>query len=312
LLGIAEAGFFPGVILYLTYWYPAARRAQITAAFMTAIAFSGMVGGPLSGWIMQTMAGVNGWAGWQWLFLLEGLPSILMGGLVFFLLDDTIVAARWLTAPEKERLAANIAADARDKTEIPWWHVLRDGGVLLLAAVYFLLVMGLYGIGFWLPQLIRNAGVNAPLAVGLLSVIPYACAAVGMIWLGRRSDRRQERRWHIAFAAVAGAVGLAVSGGWGDQLTVAMVALTLATTGILATLPIFWTLPTARLAGASAAAGIGLINSFGNLAGFVSPSLIGYIQDFRGNPTWGLYAIALCLGLGALLVLIGVPGRKRS
>jgi D-galactonate transporter len=307
LLGLAEAGFFPGIILYLTYWYPLARRGRITAFFMTAIAFSGVVGGPLSGWIMQHLAGVNNWAGWQWLFLLEGIPSILIGVVVWFYLDDSIVAANWLTGDEKKLLAANIAKEVAGIRESTIFQALVDPRVLLLAVIYFLFVMGLYGIGFWLPQLIKNTGVTTPFMVGLLSTIPYAGAAVSMILVSQRSDRSGERRWHTAIPAFLGGCGLVLGTRFEIELIPAVIFLTVATAGILTALPVFWTLPTRLLSGTAAAAGIGLINSFGNLAGFVSPFLVGYVQDMTGKPSWGLVGIAACLGLGAILVVVAVP-----
>lgn len=312
LLGLAEAGFFPGIILYLTYWYPSARRGQITAFFMSAVAFSGIVGGPASGWIMQNLAGVNGWAGWQWLFLLEGIPSVIVGVVVLFFLDDSILAAKWLTGDEKTLLATAISREAGTLKESTVFQVLADWRVLLFAVIYFLLIMGLYGIGFWLPQLVRNTGVNAPLAVGMLTTIPYGCAALGMILVSRHSDRTGERRWHTAVPAFLGGGGLVFSAYFGTHTFLAMTFLTLATAGILTALPVFWTLPTRILSGTAAAAGIGLINSFGNLAGFVSPFLVGYVQDLTGSPSWGLCCIAACLSAGGLLVLFAIPSVGKS
>jgi D-galactonate transporter len=303
LLGVAEAGFFPGIILYLTYWFPAARRARVVALFMTAIALSGVVGGPLSGWIMQAMAGVNGWAGWKWLFLLEGLPSVLVGIWVFFFLDDSIDAAKWLDAQEKALLSKNIALDGQGKPELSTVKVLTSPRVWLMAAIYFCFIMGLYGVSFWLPQLIKATGVKDVLDVGLLSAIPYGFAVVAMVLASRSSDRRGERRWHIGGAAIVGGAGLIASAVYGGNTVLAMIALTAATMGILTSLPLFWTLPTAFLGGTAAAAGIAVINSVGNLAGFVSPFMVGAIKDATGSTTIGLYALAASLFLGAALVL---------
>jgi len=307
LLGVAEAGFFPGIILYLTYWYPARRRARIIALFMTGIAFAGVIGSPLSGWIMQTMAGVNGWAGWQWLFLLEGAPSVLVGIWVLTYLDDGIRQAKWLAESEKLLLEKNIRADATDKKELTLGQVFTNGRVWLLAIIYFAFIMGLYGVGFWLPQLIKNTGVKDLVNVGLLTSIPYGVAAVVMVLMGRHSDTTGERRWHTAVMGIMGAVGLVFSAVYGDNTVIAMAALTVATAGILSTLPLFWTLPTAYLTGTAAAAGIAVINSIGNLAGFVSPFLVGAIKDATHSTAGGMYLIAGSLLLGALLVLGVIP-----
>lgn len=307
LLGVAEAGFFPGVILYLTYWFPAERRARIVALFMTAIAFSGVVGGPLSGWIMQNFHQLNGWAGWQWLFLLEGIPSIIMGVWVFFYLDDSVRAARWLSDEEKACIRVQIEAEATSKAEMPLGKVFTSGKVWLLSLIYFCCIMGLYGISFWLPQLIKNAGAKDVLQIGLLTAIPYGAAAIGMVVISRNSDRTGERRWHIALCALLGAAGLVASTLMGSQISLSMAALSFATVGILATLPLFWTLPTAFLGGTAAAAGIAIINSVGNLAGFVSPYAIGAIKDATNSTNIGMYVLAFSLCLGALCVIFGVP-----
>lgn len=303
LLGLAEAGFFPGIIFYLTQWYPASMRARIVALFMTAVALSGVVGGPMSGWILSTLSGVNGWAGWQWLFLLEGIPSVVMGIAVFFYLDDAIAHARWLSADEKAMLTRNVDAERDTGVHMSVAATIRNPRVLLLAALYFSFIIGLYGIGFWLPQLIRNMGVQEPLRVGLLSAIPYGVAALTMVVVGYNSDRLRERRWHIVVASLLGAVGLVAAGRLSGNETTGMLSLTLATMGILTVLPLFWTLPTAFLRGASAAAGIAVVNSVGNLAGFLSPYMIGAIVDATGSATNGLYAMAAFMTLGALLTI---------
>lgn len=308
-LGVAEAGFFPGIILYLTYWYPAQRRARVVASFMTAIAITGVVGGPLSGWIMKSFAGTYGLAGWQWLFIIEAIPSIVIGVIVLFYLDDGIRASRWLNDDEKTLLEQNIALDRRDKQHMSVWKTLSNAWVLLFALIYFCISMGLYGISFWLPQIIKNTGVTDPLNVGLLTAIPYGCAAIAMNLMSRSSDLRGERRWHFSIAAAAGAVGLIISALNPTNTTLSLAALSLATAGVLSAFPISWTMPTAMLAGTSAAAGIALINSIGGLAGYVSPYLVGWISTRWQRLDLGLYVIAGSLFLGALLVLALVPAR---
>ncbi len=308
LLGVAEAGFFPGIILYLTYWYPASRRGRTTTYFMTAIALSGVIGGPLSGWLMQSFDGHNGWSGWQWMFLVEGIPSILVGLWVLAYLDDRITHAKWLTDDEKALLQRNIANEDQHKEDPPVAQVLSSPRVWLMSAIYFSFVMGLYGVSFWLPTIIKQTGVKGALDVGLLTAIPYGCAVIGMILFARSADRRGERRWHIAIPALAGAVGLVLSVQWHSDTTMAMVALTIATIGILTTLPLFWSLPTSFLAGTGAAAGIALINSLGNLAGFLSPYAVGWLKDMTQSTDSGMYLLAVCMVVGAALTL-SVPAR---
>ena len=303
LLGAAEAGFFPGVILYITYWYPSARRGKITAIFMTAISISGVVGGPLSGWIMHALPGVYGLAGWQWMFIIEAVPSIVLGIVVVFYLQDRIIDATWLSREEKELLAKNIANEEATKVDMSFIQVMTHPKIWLMAFNYFCYIMGLYGISFWLPTIIKSTGVTDPLDIGLLTAIPYAAAAVAMILIGRSADKHRERRWHVAIPAVLGSVGLLLSTLYGHNTVLAMAALTLATIGILTTLPLFWSLPTAFLGGAAAAAGIALINSLGNLAGFVSPYLVGWLKDLTHSTDTGMYMLAGSLIVGALLTL---------
>lgn len=308
LLGVAEAGLFPGVILYLTYWYPAARRGRMIALFMTGIPVAGVVGGPASGWILQAMAGVRGLAGWQWLFVIEALPSVALGVAVLRYLDDGIAGARWLSAEDKALLARRVAEDEQGAAS----HALREGftnpRVWQLSAVYFLLIMGLYGVGFWLPTLIARTGVEGPLAIGALTVLPNAGAALAMVAVSRRSDARRERRWHLAVPGLVGTAGWLVTARAGGDTAVAVAAMTVATAGVMCTLSQFWCLPTAMLAGAAAATGIAVVNSIGNLAGFVSPWLIGWVIDRTRSADLGVYALAGSLCAGSLLALT-VPGR---
>ena len=303
LLGAAEAGFFPGIILYLTYWYPAERRGRVTATFMTAVALSGVIGGPLSGYIMKNMSGMHGLAGWQWMFLLEGIPSVLIGIAVLFLLDDRISHAKWLTDAEKVLLQRNIKAEEGKKEDLPIFQTLTSGRVWLMGLIYFSFVMGLYGISFWLPTIIKATGVKDVLDISLLTAIPYGFAVVAMVLVGRSADRHQERRWHVAIPGLLGALGLVLSVMWRGDTVLAMAALTLATMGIMCTLPLFWSLPTSFLVGAGAAAGIALINSLGNLAGFVSPYMMGWLKDLTKSTDAGMYVLATSLVVGSLLTL---------
>ena len=304
LLGVAEAGFFPGIILYLTYWYPAARRSQMTAWFMSAVPLSGLIGGPVSGWILHHFHGQHGWAGWQWLFLLEGLPAVLLGVATLFYLDNGIAQARWLQPAEKTLLQQALDKEAEHKPARSALQGLTDPRVWLMALIYFSVVIGLYGLSFWLPLLIKSTGVTDPLTIGWLVAIPYGVSAVAMILVGRSSDRRRERRWHVAIPALLGAAGMVLSTVWSQDTTLALLALTLATVGIMVVLPLFWALPNAFLTGTAAAAGIALINALGNLAGFFGPSIVGWVKQFTGSASGGIVMLAGFMVLCAALVLL--------
>jgi len=307
-LGVAEAGFFPGIILYLTYWFPAQRRGRITALFMTGIAMSGVIGGPLSGFIMKVFDGAYSIAGWQWMFLIEGLPSVALGIIVILTLQDRIADAKWLTEEERALLASRIDAEASEKQHASIFSVMTSGRVWLMALIYFSYVMGLYGVSFWLPTIIKAMGVADPLQIGLMSAIPYGVAVIAMLLVARSADRLRERRWHVAIPGLLGAVGLLLSVLWSHDTVLAMAALTLATAGILTSLPLFWSLPTAFLTGTGAAAGIAMINSLGNLSGFTSPFAVGWLKQATGSTDAGMYLLAGSLVVGALLTL-SVPAR---
>jgi MFS family permease len=310
LLGIAEAGFFPGVILYLTYWFPAARRARIVCTFMTAIPLAGVIGGPLSGWIMEAFSGVQGMNGWQWMFVLEAVPAVALGIVVLLYLDDGIRSARWLNDSEKRVLEERIAQDVKGKAAHPSLRaVFADSRVWVMALIYFCCVMGQYGLTFWMPTLIKATGIKGVFNIGMFTAIPYGAAVVAMLVLGRSSDQRHERRWHLVIPMLLGAIGLIGSALVGTANTgVAIMFLAIAAAGVLASAPLFWSLPTAFLDGVAAAAGIAAINSVGNLAGFVSPFLIGAIKDATQSTDIGLYVLASVLVAGALVVL-RVPAR---
>ncbi|WP_192257929.1 MFS transporter [Mesorhizobium silamurunense] len=303
LLGVAEAGFYPGIILFLTYWYPSHRRAKIIAVFMSAIPISGIFGNPLSGWIMDSFHGDSGLAGWQWMFLIEAVPAILLGIAVFFFLDNGIRDARWLSEAEKRVLEEEIEREERHKEKA---HsvagVFRDGRVWLMCVIYFCFVMGQYGLTFWMPTLVKATGVTGNLNIGLISAIPFLCAVVAMNLFGRSADWHRERRWHLVVPALLGAVGFIVAATSSDP-TIAIAFLSLAAAGAITCAPLFWSLPTAFLTGTGAAAGIALINSVGNLAGFVSPYLVGYLKDLTGTTHVAMYALAAMLVAGAILVL---------
>ncbi len=316
LLGIAEAGFFPGIILYLTFWYTRQHRARMVATFMTAIPVAGVFGGPVSGWIMQQMGGVGGLRNWEWLYLIEGVPSVLVGLLVLVSLDDGPERAAWLSDDQKALLAERLAEEeALKRAEGHGLHTVGDAfrspRVWLCAAIYFAIVMGNYGLTFWLPQIISESIGADPWQVGLVSTIPWGVGAVTMVAVGRSSDRRRERRWHVAAPAVVGAVAFAASGLPGVTGWTGIAWLTVATGGTMAAMACFWAIPTRVLSGAAAAAGIAWINSLGNLSGYCSPMLVGLVRDAtrdaahpNGNMTLALAALAASLAVGGVLTVL--------
>ncbi|QND45278.1 MFS transporter (plasmid) [Rhizobium lusitanum] len=310
LLGIAEAGFFPGLIFYLTSWYPARHRAKIITTFMSAIPVSAIFGNPLSGLLMDSFHGTHGLSGWQWMFLIEAVPAVLLGVLVFFYLDDRISDAKWLTADEKSVLTANIEAEDRAKSSSPHdvASTLRDGRVWLMCLIYFCFVLGQYGLNFWMPSIVKASGVVGNFNIGLVSAIPYICTFVVMIALGRSADRHRERRWHLIVPALIAAVGF-IAATVSTSTTFSIIALSLAAAGAISCAPLFWSLPTAFLAGTGAAAGIAWINSVGNLAGFLGPFLVGYLKDLTGSTSAGMYFLAAALVIGSIAVLT-VPARS--
>lgn len=312
LLGVAEAGFFPGIILYLTYWFPHDRRGRIIALFMTAVAVSGVVGGPLSGWIMQEFSGKYGIAGWQWLFVLEGLPSVILGIITFFYLDDSIKKARWLNDSEKALLQERLDQEHATKAHIPLAKVFFDVHVWVFSAIYFLLVMGLYGIGFWLPNIIKSAGVTNLFHNGLLSAVPYLVAAIAMVLVGKSSDKTGERYWHIMISAWFAAFGFWLSSENPGSIVIALTGITIASAGVLSAISLSWSLPTAYLSGTAAAAGIAMINSVGNLSGFVSPTLVGWIKDVTGSLTGGLYLLSGSIAGAGVMVLVAYFMRHKQ
>ncbi|MBI6852947.1 MFS transporter [Pseudomonas cichorii] len=304
LLGVAEAGLAPGLLLYLTYWFPSYRRARMTVLWFVAIPLSGMIGGPLSGWIMNSFAGYHGWAGWQWMFVIEAIPTVVVGLMVLGYLKDGVHQATWLNDEEKALVLRELEEDNSQKVvHESTGAFIRDRRLWLLAGIYFCVVMGQYAITFWLPTLVRNAGVSDPLHIGLLSSVPYICAIVAMLLMGRSGDKHRERRWHLVIPMIAGAAGLSLAALMGGNLVLSIMSLCLAAAGILSASSLFWMLPTTLLGGVSAAAGIAAVNSFANLAGFCSPYLIGWITTTTGSSAIGMYLITGVLIFGAFLVL---------
>ncbi|MZY04533.1 MFS transporter [Acinetobacter pittii] len=304
LLGVAEAGLAPGLLLYLTYWFPSYRRARMTVLWFIAIPISGMIGGPLSGLIMDRMSGVHGWFGWQWMFVIEAIPTVLVGLLVLAVLKDSVQDANWLTQDEKNLVKQELAQDNQHKEgHASVIEFIADKRLWLLAGIYFCVVMGQYAITFWLPTLIRNSGISDNWHIGLLTSLPYMCAIVVMILAGRSGDHFQERRWHLIIPMCAGAIALTLATLFASNLTLSLICLCIAASGVLTASSLFWMLPTNFLGGVSAAAGIAAVNSFANLAGFCSPYLIGWVTTNTGSNAIGMFLITAVLIFGASLVL---------
>ena len=303
LLGAAEAGFFPGIILYLTYWFPARERARAIAQFMTATALAGVIGGPLSGALLSMRA--LGLAGWQWMFLIEGLPAIVLGVVVSRYLTDRPEQASWLAEDERAWLSKAMHAEQTTRArehKMSLREALLNPGVWRLSVLYFMIVIGLYGISFWLPQLVKGFAGLSDLAVGFISAIPYAVAALCMVFVAAHSDRTGERRFHVAAPAFVAAVGFLITATFPSP-AVSLLGLSLAAAGIWGAVGPFWTLPTAFLSGASAAGGIALINSVGNLGGFLGPYLLGAVKEATGSFSGGMFVLAMALLFAGLIAV---------
>jgi len=300
LLGAAEAGFAPGVILYLTYWIPAAQRARILAGFLIAVPLGSAIGSPISGVILSTMDGVAGVSGWRWLYFLEAIPSILLGVVCFFYLPDRPADAKWLEPAERDWIEATLAREAPPQ-DGNHWRALTDPRILILGVAYFGVVMALYGLSFWLPQIIKGFGAST-LATGFLAAIPYGCGALAMWLWSKSSDRRRETVWHTAIVAVLGSIGLA-GAAYAPSHFLAMIALTLAAMGSVSALPTFWSFCTLALGPADAVVGVAVINSIGNLSGLAGPWLVGLIKGATGEFSVALLALAAGPLLTAALIL---------
>ena len=304
LLGAAEAGFFPGIIFYLTLWFPGVYRARIVGWFMVAIPLSTVFGSPVSSMLLQ-LDGAGGLKGWQWLFVLEAVPALILSVVTWFYLTDRPADAKWLAPEEREWLARRLTEEERQREAVRRISVLRalvEPKVLALAVVYFGAVAVNYGTAYFLPQIVKAFGLS-DVETGFVNAIPYVVGSVGMVWFGYRSDKRMERKGHTAVALVLAAIGIGMSSLF-DEPVVKMMWLCVGAFGVFAVLPVFWTLPTAFLSGASAAAGIAVINSIGNLAGFFGPFAMGWLKDRTGTFAAGLWVISACAVVGAVLVLV--------
>jgi len=305
LLGVAEAGFFPGIILYLTYWYPAEYRARFLAAFAVAVPVSTVIGAPVSG-LLLGLDGAMGLQGWQWLFIIEGVPSVLLGIVTWFYLTDRPAKADWLSAEQKAWLAAKLESEVAAKeaaTHLTLGQALSSPKVIALSLVYFGFVAALYGMQFWLPTIVKAFGFSNA-QTGFVIAVPYLFGTVAMILWAQHSDATRERVMHVGAPLLLTAAALGFCGYVTDPMTT-MVVLTVAAIGVFCTFGVFWTLPTAWLSGTAAAGAIALINSIGNLAGFAGPYLIGWVKETTGSTSTGLFVLAVLPLLGGLLVFAG-------
>jgi ACS family tartrate transporter-like MFS transporter len=312
LLGAAEAGFFPGIILYLSYWFPARQRAAVTAIFMAAAPLSTVLGSPVSGALLE-MHGVLGLSGWQWMFIVEAVPAIILGVVVLFYMTDRPEKAKWLRDDERNWLVTTMNAEAAKKAGTAShsvWRGLADPRVIALSLVYFGTSAGLYTLGIWAPQIIKEFGLSS-LQVGFLNALPGIVAIVAMVLWARHSDRSGERTWHVVGACLLASLGLVLAGFAGSVLAV-LLALTLVNIGISSAKPPLWSMPTMFLSGSAAAAGIATINSIGNLGGFVGPAMIGWIKDLTGSFQGGLLFVAGLLVLSAILTLALARSQRTS
>jgi D-galactonate transporter len=305
LLGAFEAGFTPGVLLYLTYWYPSARRGRMIGVFLIGAIGASMIAGPLSGAIMKFLDGANGWHGWQWLFLVQGLPAPLLGLAAWLWLKDKPEQAGWLSADEKSSLRQQLDNDRGTATQAAHGSLgdmVRDPKVWVLSLAYVLVVAGTYAITFWTPTLIKSWGVSDVLTIGFYAALPQVCAMVGVVLMGRSSDRRGERRWHFAAAALMAVVGLGITTVTQGQLAASLAGLCVAVVGIASVPPIFFALTSEYLSRATVAAGIALVSSVGNLGGAISPSVTGAINAAAG-PVYAMYFVMGLYVVAALIVL---------
>jgi ACS family tartrate transporter-like MFS transporter len=302
LLGLAEAGLYPGMILYMTYWFPQATRARFIALFLAAVPAASVIGAPISGWLL----GFNGLLrGWQWMLLLEGIPSLLLGVAVLWFLPDRPANAKWLNAEDKAILEARLADDRRNDAKLSamsgFWEMLTDKRIWIFIIPDFCIVIGLYGMGLWMPQMIKGLGFTN-LETGFLVALPYVVSMAGMVLLGLSSDRSGDRVWHVAGATFAGALGLAGAVLFVNPLLI-MISFCVAAFGIYGALAVFWTLPTAILRGMAAAGGLALLNSFSNLGGFFGPTLMGWLKQSTGTYTMGMLVLAAMLAFGGIATL---------
>lgn len=302
-LGICEAGFFPGVVLYVNQWFPTRRQGRVFSTFLAALPVSLILGGPLSGWLLRSTHGLHDFDGWQWLLVLEAAPAVIMGLVVWFGLASNAETAAWLSPAEKQTVQANLTRNAV-QTSHRFSAALRDVRLWLLMGILLTFNTGFYGLSFWLPTIIQNSGVQDPLHIGLLSAIPYIAGGAAMFFNARHSARTGERQFHTAVPALIGGLGLILSAFFASSVPLSLVFLTVAAAGILGMMPVFWTLPGTILSGAAAAAGIALINSIGSLSGIAGSFISSTAQSLTGDINNGTYVLGLSLLVAAGLAML--------
>lgn len=315
MLGVFEAGFVPGVLYYLSCWFPKKKRGVALSIFLAGSPIGGMIGGPVSGTIMRQMEGVLAWGGWQWAFVVEAVPALVLGVLAFVVLTDKVADAKWLTKDERNRVIRDLEAEKVEngqKSSASLSDYL-DKRIYFMTFAYFACICGTYALAFWMPTMLKHVGVTNVEAIGWYVAIPFGCSAVTMFLLSKNSDRTGERRWHTALCATLGGVALAAIPFAPPTLTASLILMTLAAIGLFSTLPLFWAIPSDYLAGSPSAAPLmALINSLGLLGGFFSPAAMGWIKEVTGSLFYGLYATAALLVVGAIVLVLGVPKHGRS
>jgi D-galactonate transporter len=316
LLGIFEGGFFPGIILYLTYWFPSSRRGRVTGMFMFAVPVAGIVGGPVSGLIMTAMDGMHGMRGWQWMFLLEGIPSISLGFICYFFLADNPAKATWLSAAEKAGVMADLAAEKDNRNGSVHGHAagrfraaVTDGRVWILALIYFSAACANYAFTFWLPTMIKSLGVGSLALIGWYSAIPYLFAGFGVLGITWSSDRFRERRWHVAGSLILSAAALSLTTFTTDSLAVSIALLCFVAFFEFGAAILFWAIPPTYLSKEAAPVGIALVSSIGVVGGFVSPTLLGYVKSLTGRLDYGIHMVAGIMVIGGLMTLVALPSK---
>ncbi|EIF32031.1 nitrate/nitrite transporter [Burkholderia sp. Ch1-1] len=314
LLGMAEAGFFPGMVLYFTYWFPRRRRAAMINVATLGSCVAGVGGGIVSGAVMRYLDGIGGLSGWQWMFLVEGTPTVLMGVIAWFFLVDRPGSARWLSDPQKVIIAADLRVSGEDTTALHSRRemilALRRPGLYVLSLIYFCLNTGIYTLGFWIPTIIRGFGVADVFRIGLYTTIPYAFGAVAMFYMTRSSDRREERRWHFAVSMTMGALALALLTVSTKSFVVSMLLVTVSFPLIFGSLPIFWAAASAWLGEEVQAAGLAFVSSLGSIGAFVSPAVLGWIKTETGSLNYGFYLVALTMVFASALMLVMISPRR--
>jgi MFS family permease len=293
------------VLLYLNYWYPTHRQSRTIALLLMAQPFAFVFGAPLSGAIMDSMGGMQGMHDWQWMFIIEAIPAVLLGIVVLMYLDNNIDEAKWLSPAEKTLLKDRLSRDARTKGDYPLGKLFAIPAMWLFTIILFCIVTGVYGINFWLPTIIKETGIESVLEIGMITAACYFSSAVMSLLITRRAERLDDKRRYATGAAILGGICLALSAVWTDNTQITAVLLSLATTGALVTTALFWSFPASILTGAGVAAGLAAINSFGNLGGFVGPYLLGLVTDLLGSRTAGVSVLGGIMACGGILIWMG-------